>query len=212
MIKLKIAAFSLAVLAAVAVSASAQSATQAGVAGAIPDGKVAVINTAAFPSQIGELKVKYEQVEGQYKQRYEALQGMETQLKQMEEEIKTKGPSMSQDALRQLQDRYDDMKKRGTREYEDLKAELDKARENATRPIYDKLSQFIQNYATQRGIVLILNLPGAAQTGSLAYVNPGADITQDFITEYNKANPVAGGSPPPPAATKPATKPAPSKP
>jgi hypothetical protein len=51
--------------------------------------------------------------------------------------------------------------------------------------------------------VLIINLPGAAQTGSIAYWSPGADITQDFITEYNKANPVAGAPAAQPKPTPP---------
>ncbi|MFY9556885.1 MAG: OmpH family outer membrane protein, partial [Blastocatellia bacterium] len=76
--------------------------------------------------------------------------------------------------------------------------------DTATKPIRDKLYQFLNNYAAQRSIVLIINLAGAAQTGTLAYWNPGTDITDDFIAEYNKANPVAGA---PAAPPKPATKP-----
>jgi outer membrane protein len=61
-----------------------------------------------------------------------------------------------------------------------------------------KLFQFLQTYSQQRGIVLIINLAGAAQSGTIAYWNPGADITQDFVTEYNKANPVPGAAAAPP--------------
>ena len=207
MFKLQYAAFTLAVLAAVAVGASAQQATQAGVAGAIPDGKIAVINTSIFPEQIAELKQKYEQVNNQYKPRMDALQSLDQQLKQLENEIVQKRPTLNQDALRQMQDRYDDMKKRGTRDYEDLKAEVDKALENATKPVRDKLYQALQTYAQQRSIIMVISLPGVAQTGSLAYWNSGMDITEDFIKEYNKANPVAGGTPTPSAAKPAANKP-----
>ena len=70
-------------------------------------------------------------------------------------------------------------------------------------PIRDKLYQFLQAYSAQRGVVLVINLAGAAQTGTLAFWNPGVDITEDFINEYNKANPVAGAPAPAPAATQP---------
>jgi len=201
MLKLRLAAFIAAVLTAMTANASAQQATQAGVGAALPEGKIAVVNTQAFAGGIGELKQKYDQVEKQFQPRYQQLQTVETQLKQMENDIQVKGNAMPPDKLQELQTQYQDLKRRGTRDYEDLKAEYDRTIDNATKPVRDKLYQFLNNYATQRKIILVVNLAGAAQTGSLAYWNPGADITDDFIAEYNKANPVPGGAPavtPPP--------------
>jgi len=195
MLKLRLAAFVAAVLAAMTATVSAQQATQAGVGAALPEGKIAVVNTQAFAGGIGELKQKYDQVEKQFQPRYQQLQTVETQLKQMENDIQVKGNAMPPDKLQDLQNQYQDLKRRGTRDYEDLKAEYDRTIDNATKPIRDKLYQFLNNYATQRKIILVVNLAGAAQTGSLAYWNPGADITDDFIAEYNKANPVPGGAP-----------------
>jgi Skp family chaperone for outer membrane proteins len=209
MVKIKFAALAAVILVVMTAVASAQQATQAGVGAAIPDGKIAVINTAVFPGTISELKVKYEQIEGQFKDRYQKLQGVETQLKTMENDIRTKGQAMTADKLQELQVNYDDLKKRGQRDYEDLKAEYDRTLDTATKPIRDKLYQFIQNYASQRGITMMINLASAAQSGVLAYWNPGTDVTEDFVTEYNKANPVAGASParPQPAPATPAKKP-----
>jgi outer membrane protein len=179
------------------------------VGAAIPDGKIAVINTAAFPGAISELKVKYEQLEGQFKDRFQKLQGVDTQLKAMENDIRTKGQAMTADKLQELQVNYDELKKRGQRDYEDLTAEFNKTREVATRPVRDKLYQFLQTYSSQRGITLVIDLAQAAQSGVLAYWNPGTDVTEDFVAEYNKANPVAGASAPrpQPAPTTPAKKP-----
>lgn len=198
MVKIKFAALAAVILAVMTAVASAQQATQAGVGGAIPDGKIAVINTTVFPGAIGELKVKYEQIDGQFKDRYQKLQGVETQLKTMENDLRTKGQAMTADKLQELQVSYDDLKKRGQRDYEDLKAEYDRTIDSATKPIRDKLYQFLQTYASQRGITVMINLAGAAQAGVLAYWNPGTDVTEDFVAEYNKANPVAGASAPRP--------------
>lgn len=206
MFKIKLAAFAAALL-GVAVTASAQQATQAGVGAVLPDGKVAVVNTQAFPGAINELKQKYEQVDKQFQDRYQKLQGVETQLKQLENDIRTKGPSLAPDKLQEMQDNYERLKKQGTRDYEDLKGEYDRTIDVATKPIRDKLYQFLNSYAVQRNIVLVINLAGAAQTGSLAYWNPGADITDDFVAEYNKANPVPGGAPAQQPAKPPAPKP-----
>lgn len=205
MVKMKFAVIAAMVLAAIAPGASAQQMSQAGVSGVLPDGKIAVINTQIFQSEIGELKQKYDLVDNQFKDRYQKLQTIEQQLKQLENDIRTKGPAMAPDKVQEMQGQYEDLKKRGTRDLEDLRGEYQKAVEVATRPVEQKLMQFMQNYAAQRGIVVVINLAGAAQTGSLAYWSPGADITKDFIAEYNKANPVAGAP-----ASRPATQPAPT--
>jgi Skp family chaperone for outer membrane proteins len=207
MLKIKSAALAAILITSVAGLASAQQAAQAGVGAALPDGRVAVINTQAFPASINELKIKYDQVDGQFKDRYQRLQTIETQLKQMETDIKTKGSSLTPDKLQEMQITYDDLKKKGTREYEDLKADYDRTIDSATKPIRDKLFQFLNTYASQRSIVVIFNLAAAAQVGSLAYWNPGIDMTDDFISEYNKANPVSGAAATPAPPVKPAAKP-----
>ena len=205
MFKTRFAALAAVILAAVASVASAQQATQAGVGAAIPDGKVAVINTQAFPDSINELKQKYDQVTNQFKDRSQRFQDAQTRLTGMENDLRTKQGVLKAEDYAKLQQDYDDFKKRTQREFEDAKGEYDRALDSTTKPVRDKLYQFLQTYATQRGIVMIINLAGAAQTGTLAYWSPGSDITDDFISEYNKANPVAGA----PAATP---KPAPATP
>jgi len=213
MMKFKLAAFSAALLAALTASVSAQNATQAGVGAALPDGKVAVINTQVFPGQILELKQKYEQVNNQFKDRFQKLQSLAEQMKTMENDLRTKQNVLSADKYQELQATYAESKKRGEREQEDFNADADKALDIATRPVRDKMTQFLNTYAAQRNIVVVINLAGAAQSGSLAYWNPKLDITDDFIGEYNKANPVAGVTATPPGAqpAKPPVKP-PAKP
>ena len=207
MLKSKFAAFAAVILAAAASSVAAQQATQAGVGGAIPEGKIAVINTQAFPGGISELKVKYEQVNNQFKDRFQRLQTMSEQMKQMENDLRTKQNVLAADKYQELQANYEDTKRKGTREQEDLNNDVDRAIDVSTKPIRDKLYQFLQAYSAQRGVVLIINLAGAAQTGTLAFWNPGVDITEDFINEYNKANPVAGAPAPAPPAAQPRPQP-----
>jgi len=212
MIKIRFAAFG-AVLAAglltVAGSrtAFAQQATQAGVAGLIQDGKVAVINTQVFPGRINELKQKYDQVEAQFKDRYQKLQAMDAQAKELDDKLRQQQQALAPEKAQEMQAQLEEMKKRGTRELEDFRTDYAKALDDQRKPIMAKLTQFVQNYAHQHGIILILDLAGAYQTGTLAYWNPTTDITEDFIAEYNKANPVPGAAsstaPAKPAAAKP---------
>lgn len=211
MIKIKFAAYVAILMATMAATAAAQQATQAGVGAAIPDGKIAVVNTQVFPGSISELKQKYDQVDNQFKDRFQKLQQADNQLKTMDNELRTKGNAMAPDKVQELQNNMADLKKSAEREYEDLKNAYDREVDKATRPVRDKLYQFLQNYSSQRGIVLVINLASAAQSGTLAYWNPGTDITEDFVAEYNKANPVAGAPAPTTPKPAPATKP-PAKP
>lgn len=204
MVKTKFAVIVAIVLTALCESAQAQQ--PAG--GALPDGKVVVINTTVFPSQIGELKQKYDQIDLQFKDRYQKLQNSVDQMARLENEIKTKQTVVTPDKLREMQDQYETLKRQATRENEDLKADAEKALEAATKPVRDKLYQALNNYSTKNGIVMVLNLAGAAQSGVLAFWDQKSDITEDFIKEYNKSNPVPGAAPTTPAAaTKPAGKP-----
>jgi Skp family chaperone for outer membrane proteins len=204
MVKTKFAVLAAIVLTALAVSAAAQQPAS----GPVPEGKVVVINTTAVPSQIGELKQKYDQVDTQFKDRSQKLQAVVDQMGKLETEIKAQQNVLTADKLREKQDQYETLKRQATRDNEDLRAEAEKALEAATKPVRDKLYQALNNYSTKNGIVMVINLAGAAQSGALAFWDPKSDITEDFIKEYNKANPVPGGAPAAPTtAPKPAGKP-----
>ena len=204
MVKTKFAVIAAIVLAALSVSAAAQQSPS----GTIADGKVVVVNTTAFPSQIGELKQKYDQVDNQFKDRYQKLSAVVEQMTRLENELKAQSNVLTQDKLREKQDQYETLKRQATRDNEDLKADAEKALETATKPVRDKLYQALNNYSANNGIVMVINLAGAAQSGVLAFWDPKSDITEDFINEYNKSNPVPGATPPTTNAPKPATKPA----
>ncbi|HEU4386874.1 MAG TPA: OmpH family outer membrane protein [Blastocatellia bacterium] len=188
---MRLFAFSAVVGTCVAASALAQQ--PAG--GNIPDGKVAVINTQVFPERIGELKQKYEQVNNQYQDRYKKLQDLDKQVNDLTNELATKVSTLSPEKQQEMKDNLENMKRRGQREAEDFQAEYNKALEGTTKPVRDKLAQFIQGYSSQRGVTMIIRLAEAYQAGILAFSSTSVDLTDDFINEYNKANPVPGGAP-----------------
>jgi Skp family chaperone for outer membrane proteins len=190
--------------AALSASALAQQAQQAPAPQGPAGDKVVVINTQLFPARISELKQKYDQVEAQYKDRYSKIQGMNSQAQDLDQKLRTQQQTLAGDKVQEMQAQLEEIKKRVQRESEDFQTDYKKSIEDSTKPIIAKLNQFINSYATARGIMLVLDLPGAYQTGTLAYWGPGTDITEDFIAEYNKANPVPGAAPAAkPAAAKP---------
>ena len=171
--------------------------TGAGAAGAPVDGKIAVINTQAFADKILELKSKAETVNKQYEPRFKALQAKKTQIDTLEAEIRKQTNVISADALAKLTDQYTQLATQYKREGEDLQAEYNRAAQTSLQPVQQKLQDFVRDYSAKRNIVLILDLPGSYQAGIIGYFNQAIDITDDFIAEYNKANPVPGAAPAP---------------
>jgi hypothetical protein len=50
---------------------------------------------------------------------------------------------------------------------------------------------------------MLFDLANALQSGTIVWLDRRIDITEDFIAEYNKANPVPGAAPAPAAAAPP---------
>uniref|UniRef100_UPI00397DE2E3 hypothetical protein n=1 Tax=Salmonella sp. SAL4355 TaxID=3159876 RepID=UPI00397DE2E3 len=63
--------------------------------------------------------------------------------------------------------------------------------------VYEKVGKFLEGYCQQRGIVMVLEGSAAQQAGILLFAAQATDITDDFIKEYNKANPAPAGAAPP---------------
>src|SRR5258708_4183033 len=141
MVKIKFAVLAAVALTASAMSAMAQQpqATQAGIAGALPDGKVVVLNVSVFQEQIGELKQKYTQIQNQFNDRYQKLQQKDQQLKQMEADIRAKAPSLSAEKAQEMQRDYDDLKQGAQEELNTLNRDVQRTVDSQTKPIQDKI-------------------------------------------------------------------------
>jgi outer membrane protein len=198
-------------LLALAVGASAQQAAtgsaQGGVAPAmLPKGKIAIINSLYFQESIGEIKAKVESLNRQFEPRMKEVQGLRDRITALETTIDTQRKSGALAATREAEmiEQLEQMKRDYQRRGEDLQSEGRRASEEAIAPINQKVGRFLQEYAQRRGIILLINVANEAQARTVVWFDQRADVTQDFIAEYNKANPTAGaGASAPPAAKKP---------
>jgi outer membrane protein len=91
------------------------------------------------------------------------------------------------------------MKRDYQRKGEDLQADANRAKDRAFEPISGKLGKFAEDYTAKRGIILLVDLANASQAGAIVWFDTRTDVTQDFINEYNKANPVPTSAPAAPA-------------
>jgi outer membrane protein len=161
-------------------------------------GKIAVINTAAFQEQVGEFRSKLEALNKQFEPRIKELDQLGGRIQSLETTIKTQGPTLSAAKIAELSEQVDNLKREYQRKSEDLQADGGKARDLALQPISEKLEKFAQQYTAQKGITVLIDVANSLNAGVLLWYDPRLDITEDFIKEYNKANPVPGAAPAPP--------------
>lgn len=164
----------------------------------IPTGKLVVVNTQAFTEKIDEFKRQVQKLEDLFKPRTKELETIAAKLEELKKKVEDQ--NNAPEVRRQAQEQGIALEKEYKRKSEDLQADVEKEQSKILNPVREKVFRFMESYAASRGIVMIFDLAVMASANNLAmlpYLDPGADITDDFVKEYNKANPVA----PAPAAT-----------
>jgi outer membrane protein len=161
--------------------------------GTVPNAKIAVINFAAFQDGITELKQKYDKLRAEFALKINELESMKTKLDAQEKLLNDPDANAKRtpQQTRKLQENYEQLKKEYQRAGEDYQDIVRKREEAETGAIYDKIFKFMETYTQQRGITLVLELNKLRELGFVVYLAVGADITEDFMKEYNKANPSA---------------------
>src|SRR5215475_5140996 len=158
------------------------------------EGKLAYINSGKFTSDISELKSKMDALSTEFEQKRKEVQGEEEGLNNLKNKINSQGGTVSVQVRAQWVDEATDKEKSLNRKKEDYNQIMQKRLTEATQPVYDKVGKFLESYCQQRGIVMVLEGAAAQQAGILLFAAQATDITDDFIKEYNKANPGSGGA------------------
>ncbi|HEU0184480.1 MAG TPA: OmpH family outer membrane protein [Blastocatellia bacterium] len=166
---------------------------------AAPDGaakpKVAIIDSAIWRTEVLELKAKYDKLEAEFAPKYRDLESMGSSIatkQKVAQENKSLTPQQAQklgDEIEQLKKEYN----RAVQDSQDLAAKREKDETGAT---YEKIFKFLEQYCAKHGIVHAFDARRLQDTGVVVFVAQGANITRDFISEYNKANPVQASANP----------------
>ena len=158
------------------------------------EGKVAYINTAQFRQGINELKVKLDTLNTEFDPKKKEIQSLEEELNNLKNKIQTQGSTVSPQVRTQWVDEATEKEKGLKRRAEDYDALIQKRLAEVTQPVYEKVGKYLEQYCQQRSIVMVIEGGAAQQQGVLIFASPTTDITDDFMKEYNKANPAAGGT------------------
>jgi Skp family chaperone for outer membrane proteins len=206
---MKFIKFSITTIALLCLSAgaSAQQTSTGPAAGAptatLRKGKIALINSAAFQSEIAEYKAKIEAINRQFEPRTKDLQSLVDRIAALENTLKTQGQVLTPANVAERTEQLEAMKREHQRKQEDLQIEGRRALEQAITPLNQKLGKFLQDYTAKRGITVIIDVANEGEANFLVWADPRIIITRDFINEYNKAHPVAPAPASPASPQKP---------
>jgi Skp family chaperone for outer membrane proteins len=186
------------------VAASAQQTStgpaQAGAPAGPVKGKIAIINMANVEQQIGDFKIKYDELNRKFEPRVKEVQAKADRINALETTIKTQRDTLTPARIAEMTEQLERMKREYQREAEDLQAEGERDKNRALGPLYEKITRFGRDYTAKRGITVLIDIANALNSGTVLWFDPRADITADFVAEYNRANPTPNA----PAATQPA--------
>lgn len=156
--------------------------------------KIGILSFAALRELIGELKVKYEKLQAEFNPRAIELDALQNTIAS-QEKVLSENKSLTQAQGRKLADEIEQKKREYQRKLEDSQEMAQKRESEETAPILEKISTFLEKYCEKNGITHVFDIGRLQETGSALYVHPSANITEDFVKEYNKANPMPAAAP-----------------
>jgi Skp family chaperone for outer membrane proteins len=158
----------------------------------VPMAKVAIIDSNEFAADKGILQVLQQLriLDEKYKPQTDELQKMQKDIEALQEEIRTKSANWTIEVQRRKQEDLEDKQLKIKRRSEDAQRSYQKERLRMTAPISERVRTHLQQYASKRGITVLIDIAPLNQSGAIPYYDQATNITQDFINEYNKAYPV----------------------
>jgi outer membrane protein len=152
-------------------------------------GKIAFVNTAAFRVGIVEFKTALEALNKEFEPKNNELEGLQKQIEELKNKVEKDGPKAQPSVRDGWMDQGAQLEKTLKRKTEDYQTIFQRRGQEVVGPILEKINKFFDQYCQQRSIVMALERQVADNGNLLVWMAPAADITEDFMNEYNKANP-----------------------
>jgi Skp family chaperone for outer membrane proteins len=157
--------------------------------GAGAQGKVAIVNTSAFRVGIGEFKTTLEALNKEFEPKNNELLTLQKQIDDLKNKVQTQSPTVQPSVVNGWMEQGAELEKTFKRKSEDLESLFQRRGHEMVDPILDKINKFFGQYCEQRNIVIVLERQVGENSNLLVWAPASADITEDFIKEYNKAFP-----------------------
>lgn len=122
-------------------------------------------------------------LKAQFKDMKDNLDAQKKSLDALKEELQKQSMMLSQEAKLDKETQY----KRKVRDFQDVgqnyQRKLQQAEQNLSKPIIEKLVEVLQTYGKKNGYTALFD----KQASGLMYHETSVDVTNDVITELNKA-------------------------
>jgi Skp family chaperone for outer membrane proteins len=152
-------------------------------------GKIAIINVAAFRVGIGEFKTTLEALNKEFEPQYNELLGLQKQIDDLKNKVQNPNSTVQPSERNSWMEKGAELEKTFKRKSEDYQTLFQRRGQEMVGPVTDKINKFMNQYCQQRNIVVVLDRQVAESSELLVWLRPDVEITEDFINEYNKAYP-----------------------
>ena len=164
----------------------------------LPTSKMAVIYTdlfldqktgiGKFSSVVTKLNSEFSKLKDELTQMQNRAQALETEINKLREA--PEGTPIDQKSLQAKIDQLEQLKKDIQRKGEDAQASYNRRRQELFTPLQEEIGKALEAFAKARGINVIID---AAQV-PLLFADEKIDITRAFIIDFNSKNPVTAAS------------------
>jgi len=152
-------------------------------------GKIAIINTAAFSVGIGEFKTTLEALNKEFEPQNKELEGLQKQILELKNKIEKEAQNVQPSVRNGWIEQGTQLEKTLKRKSEDYQSLFQRRGQEVVGPIMDRVNKFYDQYCQQRNIIMVLERQVAESSNLLVWNTPLAEISDDFMSEYNKAHP-----------------------
>src|SRR5215510_4176421 len=151
--------------------------------------KVATIDSAVFRDEILELKAKYEKLQADFDPKRRELESMQNSIAN-KQKVAQENKTLTAQQAQKLSEEIEQLKKEYNRSLQDSQDLASKRELAETDNIVEKVMKSLEQYCAKHGITHVFDARRLQDTSVVVYMAPTSNITKDFISEYNKANPV----------------------
>ena len=149
--------------------------------GEFTDSKAGITRVIAALTQ---LNVKFDPLKKE-------IRGMQDRLTAMKADIQKKQATQAANLTAQQAEQAQTLELQIKRKAEDAQASYQREMETTLTPLQTDIASALSAYAQKNGILVIID----ASRVPLMYAHTSVDITKDFIADYNRTHPAAGGTP-----------------
>jgi len=158
--------------------------------------KVAVINLRRAILDTAEFKKAVNELTARYKPRQDSLEKAQRELQDIQQLLQSSQGKISQQETDDLTARGQRKQREVQRLTEDLQADGEREQNDLVTKATEKMNVVVKKIADEKGLDLVVDI------SNTVYFKPALEITDEAITAYDKAHPVAAA----PAAPAPPKK------